>query len=229
MSKPDVKDEGASRNLLHRFIRSRPYLTIALLLGVATGLFFTDQTWLRQALIGWNVTVWIYLITVIPAMNRADHHRVREVAAKQDESAALVLVTMTIGILLTMAGVISELSGASKADSGEQALHYLYTAVTVLGSWILLGVVFCFHYAHKYYNDKGQDPILKFPEDLNEPNYWDFLYFAFTISVALQTSDVEVMTRTMRKLTLAQSIICFWFNLVVVGLAINIAAGLMNN
>ena len=229
MPKHDDKDESAERNLLHRFIRSRPYLTIALVLGVATGLFFTDETWLRQALIGWNVAVWLYLVMVIPAMNKADHHRVREVAAKQDESAALVLGVMTVGIALTMAAVISELSGASKASSGEQAVHYIYTAVTVIGSWLLLGVLYCFHYAHIYYNSKRKDPELKFPDDGLEPNYWDFLYFSFTISVAVQTSDVCVMTRTMRKLVLSQSVMCFMFNLVILGLSINIAAGLMNN
>lgn len=219
----------AERNLLHRFVSSRPYLTVALVLGVGTGLFFTDETWLRQALIGWNVTVWAYLLSVIPAMNKADHQRVREIAARQDESAALVLGTMTIGIALTMAAVISELSGAGKASSGAQAVHYIYTGVTVIGSWILLGVLYCFHYAHVYYNSARKEPELKFPDDEQEPNYWDFLYFSFTISVAVQTSDVCVMTRTMRKLVLSQSVICFLFNLLILGLSINIAAGLMNN
>jgi len=224
---PDA--QATQRNLLHRFIRSRPYLTVALVVGVITGLLFTEQTWLRQALIGWNTTVWLYLLSLIPAMNKADHHRVREIAAKQDESAALVLGTMTIGIALTMAAVISELSGASKADSGEQAVHYIVTAVTVTGSWILLGVLYCFHYAHVYYNSKRKEPELKFPDDGLDPNYWDFLYFSFTISVAVQTSDVCVMTRTMRKLVLSHSVISFLFNLVILGLSINIAAGLMNN
>jgi len=224
-----VPTSDAERNLLHRFVRSRPYLTIALVLGVATGLFFTDETWLRQALIGWNVTVWLYLLMVIPAMNKADQHRVREVAARQDESAALVLVTMTIGIALTMAAVISELSGASKASSGDEAIHYIYTGITVIGSWLLLGVMYCFHYAHIYYNSKHKEPELKFPDDGLEPNYWDFLYFSFTISVAVQTSDVAVMTRTMRKLVLSHSVIAFLFNLLILGLSVNIAAGLMNN
>ena len=218
------KDTG--RNLLHRFVTSRPYLTVALVVGVGTGLFFTDQTWLRQALIGWNVTVWLYLISIIYPMNKADHHRVREVAAKQDESAALVLGTMTVGIALTMAAVISELSGAGKG--GDQAVHYIITAATVTGSWILVGVLYCFHYAHKYYNSDRDDPELKFPDDEREPNYWDFLYFSFTISVAVQTSDVAVMSRSMRKLVLSQSVICYLFNLIIVGLAINVAAGLMN-
>jgi uncharacterized membrane protein len=224
-----VHKTEAERNLLHRFIRSRPYLTVALVLGVATGLFFTDESWLHQALIGWNVTIWLYLLMVIPAMNRADHHRVREIAARQDESAALVLSVMTIGIGLTMAAVISELSGAGKAAGGAPALHFLFTGATVVGSWILLGVVYCFHYAHIYYNSKHAHPELKFPDDGLEPNYWDFLYFSFTISVAVQTSDVCVMTRTMRKLVLSHSVIAFLFNLLILGLSVNMAAGLMNH
>jgi uncharacterized membrane protein len=229
VSKRDANDNDTRHNLVHRFIRSRPYLTVALVVGVATGLFFTEQTWLRQALIGWNVAVWLYLVMVIPAMNRADHHRVREVAAKQDESAGLVLGVLTVGIALTMAAVISELSGAGKASDGEQAVHYIYTAVTVIGSWLLLGVLYCFHYAHIYYNSQHKEPELKFPDDGLDPNYWDFMYFSFTISVAVQTSDVCVMTRTMRKLVLSHSVLSFLFNLVILGLSINIAAGLMNN
>lgn len=226
MPRPET---GAGRNLLHRFVSGRPYLSVALLVGVASGLFFHGETGLRQALIGWNVTVWLYLLIIIYPMNRADHHRVREVAARQDESAALVLCTMTIGIALTMAAVISELAGARKGGDGAQALHYIITAVTVTGSWLLLGVLYCFHYAHTFYNSDSKQPELKFPGNEKEPNYWDFLYFSFTISVAVQTSDVEVMSRAMRKLVLSQSVICYLFNLVIVGLAINIAAGLMNN
>jgi uncharacterized membrane protein len=225
-------ETGAGRNLLHRFVSGRPYLSVALLVGIGCALFFHEETGLRQALIGWNVTVWLYLLIIIYPMNRADHHRVREVAAKQDESAALVLATMTIGIALTMAAVISELAGAGPGrggGAGPQALPYIITAVTVTGSWLLLGVLYCFHYAHTFYNSASDQPELKFPDAEKEPNYWDFLYFSFTISVAVQTSDVAVMSRTMRKLVLSQSVICYLFNLVIVGLAINIAAGLMNH
>ena len=69
---------------------------------------------------------------------------------------------------------------------------------------------------------------LKFPDDEQNPDYWDFLYFAFTIAVAVQTSDVCVQTRLMRQIVLGQSVLSFFFNLVVLGLSINIAAGLIN-
>ena len=68
---------------------------------------------------------------------------------------------------------------------------------------------------------------LQFPDEDVEPNYWDFMYFAFTISVAVQTSDVQVIGADMRRLVLGHSVLNFFFNLVVLGLSINIAAGLI--
>ena len=65
---------------------------------------------------------------------------------------------------------------------------------------------------------------LRFPEELTSPSYIDFMYFAFTISVAVQTSDVSVRTRSMRATVLVHSVLSFFFNLAVLGLSINIAA-----
>ena len=44
----------------------------------------------------------------------------------------------------------------------------------------------------------------------------------------MQTSDVGVATRGMRKVVLAQSLIGFLFNTAILGFSINIAAGLIN-
>lgn len=53
------------------------------------------------------------------------------------------------------------------------------------------------------------------------------MYFAFTISVAVQTSDVAVRTTAMRATVLGQSVLCFFFNLAILGLSINMAASLV--
>ena len=50
-----------------------------------------------------------------------------------------------------------------------------------------------------------------------------------TIAVAVQTSDVAVTSRSMRKLVLGHSVLAFFFNLLILGLSINIAAGLVNS
>jgi len=68
---------------------------------------------------------------------------------------------------------------------------------------------------------------LKFPDDELCPDYWDFLYFSFTIAVAAQTADVSVMSRSMRKVVFAQSILSFVFNVAIIGLSINVLASLI--
>ena len=89
-------------------------------------------------------------------------------------------------------------------------------------------MIFSVHYARLFYTWDGKDLALRFAEELQTPNYWDFLYFSFTISAAVQTSDVGVATRDLRKIVLAQSLIGFLFNTAILGFSINIAAGLFN-
>jgi uncharacterized membrane protein len=224
----DSRDD--KRRLLHRIIRSRPHLTLAIALGTAVALLWPHfHPWLRRALIGWNAGVWSYLLSMMWLMGTADHDKVRRIAGREDESAGLVLFTMVVGVVLSLYAIVSELARMDHVPPDQVALRYAFTALTVIGSWLLVGVLFCFHYAHVYYRAPGDSPPLRFPEEGLEPDYWDFLYFSFTIAVAVQTSDVSVTSRTMRKLVLGHSVLAFFFNLLILGLSINIAAGFVNS
>jgi uncharacterized membrane protein len=231
----NTQDKEKGRRLLHRFIRSRPHLSLAIILGTLVGLAWPDShPWLRRALIGWNAGVWAYLLSMGWLMATADQRKVREIAGKQDESAGLVLSTLIIGAVLSLYAIVSELARMDHMPANQVALHYAFTALTVIGSWLLVGVLFCFHYAHLYYRAPRDRLPLRFPEEGAEskdiePDYWDFLYFSFTIAVAVQTSDVSVTSRAMRKLVLGHSVLAFFFNLLILGLSINIAAGFVNS
>jgi len=218
---------------LLRFIRSRPYLLGALMLGVAVGILVPDRNMghgsdLRRALIGWNSGVWSYLLIMAWTMFRADHSRVRAIAERQDESGGAVLGAVVVGAILSVYAIVTELANMKEASEHVKALHYGFTALTVIGSWLLVGVMYCFHYAHIYYTASKHALPLEFPDQHTQPNYWDFLYFSFTLSVAVQTSDVTVRTRAMRKLVLGHCVLAFFFNLVILGLSVNIAASLVN-
>jgi uncharacterized membrane protein len=225
----------SDKRLLHRFIRSRPHLALAIALGTCVGWAWPDShAWQQRALIGWNAGVWGYLLGMAWLMSRADHRKVREIAGKQDESAGLVLFSLVVGAVLSLYAIVSELTRMDHVPADQVALRYAFTALTVIGSWLLVGVLFCFHYAHLYYRAPQDSLPLRFPEDGRgpvclEPNYWDFLYFSFTIAVAVQTSDVSVTSRPMRKLVLGHSVLAFFFNLLILGLSVNIAASLVNN
>jgi uncharacterized membrane protein len=214
-----------------RFVRARPHLVMAVVFGTVVAVLAPGaHVWLHRALIGWNSGVWIYLATMAWMMGRADHHQVRAIAERQDEKARAVLCVMLVGTVLSMYAIVTELARMGKATPDQAAIGYAYTALTVVGSWLLVGVLFTVHYAHLYYvhDDGGDGPPLRFPDKQLEPDYWDFLYFSFTISVAVQTSDVAIATRPLRKLVLAHSIVAFFFNLLILGLSINIAASVVN-
>ena len=215
---------------LHRFVRNRLHLSLAIAFGTLVGIALPDAWHLiTRLLVAWNVAVWAYLLTMGSMMMRADHHKVRMMAAKQDEGAGLVLVTLSVAAIISLAAITSQLLVLKNVPADEKALHYGFTVITLLGSWFLVGTLFCLHYAHLYYGSQAKTPPLRFPDTDLSPNYWDFLYFSFTIAVAVQTSDVMVCTRRLRKIVLAQSILTFFFNLVILGLSINIAAGLIND
>jgi uncharacterized membrane protein len=105
--------------------------------------------------------------------------------------------------------------------------------VTIIASWMLVHTIFAIHYAHEYYqpkqtpNDCDTDSSgLDFPDDI-EPDYWDFLYFSFVIGMTSQVSDVQVTSRTMRRLSLIHGILSFFFNTTILAMTINLIAGLV--
>lgn len=212
----------------HRFFHNRPRLTISALIGMAVALSFPSAlSWVTRALVAWNVAVWSYLILMGWLMTRANHARVSKIAQQEDKSAVAVLSIMSVASMVSIAAIIFELATAKDVTAGVKLSHYGMTAATVFGSWLLVGTLYTFHYARLFYTAPQNQRPLKFPDDELHPDYWDFLYFSFTIAVAAQTSDIAVLSRSMRKTVLAQSVLSFLFNVAIVGLSINIAAGLV--
>ena len=202
--------------------RTHPRLSAAALLGLAVGLLSPVDSIVSKILYGWNAGVWTYLILMLwlTARSKAPD------SLREQCSGPVVLFVVCIAALASLATITFELAGSKDLDTTHKLMHYGFTAVTVIGSWLLIGVIFSVHYARLFYTWDGKEPALRFAEGLTTPNYWDFLYFSFTIGVAVQTADVGVATRDIRKIVLAQSLIGFVFNTAILGFSINIAAGL---
>jgi uncharacterized membrane protein len=185
-----------------------------------------------RALIGWDAAVWIYLALIWSHMARADHDDVRELAVREDENAGMVLFIVCIATVASIAAIVLELATA-KGSGGQNVApglsHYVLTALTLIGAWFLIPTIFTLHYARLYFSGTTKETALLFPDHKLDPNYWDFLYYSFTIAVASQTSDVVLRSRPIRRATLAQSVLSFYFNVAVLGLCINMAAGLLGS
>ncbi|MCF1264717.1 DUF1345 domain-containing protein [Morganella morganii] len=211
----------------HAF-HSRPRFIISLLVAFVT--FFAllpVQSTLMCLILSWNAFSWIYLLFLFERIINKKVKDIRKLTKIEDESARMVMFFLLAGCCVSLLVLFFALGGHGNLTGNDKAVQYILTASTLVSSWLLLPAGFTMHYAHLYYNNPQQDtPWLLFPDKPAEPGYSDFMYFSFTIAVASQTADVEIASSPMRRAVLMQSIVSFIFNMAILGLCINISAGL---
>lgn len=214
-------------SIARQLVQVHPRLLLAVLLGILMFFAWPAGALVTRLLVAWNVGAWCYLLTIWLKMVRAHAGDVKRLAGAEDQGAQLVLVLVCVAAVASLAAIIIELAGSGHQDQARRLVHYAFVGGTVLGSWLLIGTIFALHYARLFYSENSDNLPLRFADGERNPDYWDFLYFSFTISVAVQTSDVAVATRALRKTVLAHSVIGFLFNAAILGFSINVAAGLV--
>ena len=166
-------------------------------LGAVAGAFWPGiEALLTRALIGWNVLAWTYLAWVAASLATADDGHMKRSALAQAETVGTVLTVVVAAAVTSLVAVVFELAAAKAAGPSHMLWHVAIAFGTVIGSWLLLPVLFSLTYAAAYYQPEP-DFGLDFPGATRaaEPGHTDFLYFSFTIAVTAQTSDVAVTSR----------------------------------
>jgi uncharacterized membrane protein len=187
------------------------------LVAVPTAIALTD--WARGVMIGFDIAAAVFLAVVLPLLRNDDADEMRKASKQNDANRAMLLAITAVTTIAVLAAVAAELG----ARGGPGAATLTLVVATLLLSWTFGNAVFALHYAHLYYLAKD-DGGLDFP-GADEPEYWDFVYFAFTLGMTFQTSDTAVVTTRMRKVAIAHSMIAFVFNLGVVAFTINVLGG----
>lgn len=203
-----------------RIVYARPRTFIALVLGIVACLLLpVSLRLLTRLLIGWDVFTAIYLLLVFGMMLRSGERNIRRNAALQDDGSFVILLVAALGAFASIAAIVFELG------AGKQTSDLVLAVVTIALSWAAVHTTFALHYAHEYYRGPKAGG-LSFPDgdDKRDPDYWDFVYFSFTIGMTFQTSDVGITDRTVRRTTTAHAIVSFIFNTALVALMVNIAA-----
>jgi uncharacterized membrane protein len=201
---------------------------IAFAAGFAVFLLLTSREMnATNVLIGWNVTAVVFIVISWRRMLWATVADIRRRSEDLDFSDTFVLLLSVVAALASLAGIGLDLHSVKDAPAAVALIRAIAAIVTILISWIFLHTLFTIQYAHHFYggSDKGEGLI--FPDKIEQPLYWDFLYYAFTIGVAAQTADVAVASRGMRKLTLLHAVLSFLFNTTILALAINMGASLL--
>jgi uncharacterized membrane protein len=207
-----------------RFWRLHIRLFVSASFGLAVTLALLAIPWhnTTRILVGWDSGVMLYLVLIAWIMSHSPIERIRQRACVEDEGAIALLVLTTASALASLAAVILELGHAPSA------YQVALAAVTILLSWTFMHVIFALHYAHEFYGEGADDQIggLDFP-GTEEPDYWDFLYYSLVVAMTAQVSDVQITSKTMRRLTTVHGVVAFFFNVTVLALTVNIVSALM--
>lgn len=217
-------------SLYPQVLRNRPHMMIALLAGLsACVLAPASIRTTARLLLGWDIAIWAFLVMIWFHMAFSSEDDVRSRARREDQNAVTVLTVICAATVASILAIVLELGSTKGLNLESKVLHSLLTGLTLFGAWFLIPTIFTMHYARLYYGSEPDAPALAFPDSTLEPDYWDFLYFSFTIAVASQTADISLRGRSSRRSVLAQSILSFYFNVAVLGLCVNIAASMLGN
>lgn len=210
--------------------RTRAWGSFALMIAVLV-LLPASLAWPTRLMLAWNTGVLLYVVLVLHLAFSEDSADIRRRAERDDDGAVVVLIITCMAALVSVGAIGYEFADAAN-DLGP-VWRIALAVATIILSWMMVHASFATHYAHEHYgpDERRSRGGLKFPtEDEAEgydPDYWDFFYFSANLGAAAQTSDVQITSRTVRRIVLAHTIVAFLFNTMILALGVNLAASVI--
>ena len=179
---------------------------------------------ITRLMISWDLFGFLMIGMSVITFFTMKPRQIRLLARVQDPKRIVVFVIILITTLCSLLAIVILLEKKGGWDLGKKAETFIYL-FGVTCSWFLLHTMFTYRYAHLYYGDHPNNPEtnvagLNIPQELH-PDYLDFAYFSFVIGMTFQVSDIQIVSRSMRRLALLHGLLAFLFNTVVVALTIN--------
>ena len=208
--------------------QARGRLTLAALAAVIGALAVAPEFgWVLRTLASFDASVLTFLCFDFLIISTSSAEETRRRAASHDPGRtfiwAFVLIASAVGLFA--AAYVLKRSHDLAPESPGVACALSLTAV--VGAWLLTNASFTLRYAHLYFRDDSTgEGGLQFPGD-EVPDAWDFAYFAFTIGMCFQVSDVVITSKLIRRAALGHSLLSFAFNTIIIGMALNLFFGLL--
>lgn len=207
------------RSGLHRHWR----FLLGLVLGIVAWLIAPGAP-MSRLLIGADVLFGVYLAATFASTERLTPQALRRHAQEEDEGMGIILLLGLLAVVVSLAAIFAAIQDADAAG-----WHRAGALLSVPLGWLTLHTLFAFRYAHLWYAPgappgpaRGEKQCgLDFGGDVQEAGLGDFLYYSLTIGMTAQTSDTAVTTRAMRRVTLVHAVLSFFYNAVLIALAVS--------
>jgi uncharacterized membrane protein len=173
------------------------------------------------SMLAFDVAAAAFLLSAVPLLG--DHPEdMRRSAERNDANRLGLLVITGIVSIAVLAAVSSVLLQEGQRNHAQITL----IVATLALSWTFSTIVYALHYAHMFYvSEQGHDTGgVTFPET-DQPDYWDFIYFATCLGMTFQVSDMSLTSGRMRRVVTFHCLAAFVFNLGIVAFTINVLGG----
>ncbi|HWK41266.1 MAG TPA: DUF1345 domain-containing protein [Croceibacterium sp.] len=184
---------------------------------------FGPHHWADAATVAFDIAAVTFLLSLLPLARGANAEVMRAHSAANDANRELILALTALVTFAVLAAITGELAGARQGEPAAVAK----LVGTLLAAWLFVNSVYALHYAHAFYLGApkgGDEGGLEFP-GTRTPDYLDFTYFAFTLGMTFQTSDVQITARPLRRVALLHGFVAFVFNIGVIAFTINALGG----
>jgi uncharacterized membrane protein len=166
---------------------------------------------------GFDVAAVVFLAASLSLLSTREASVIRDHAIANDANKTLLLIITGLVIAVLFASIASETVG----QKPEPLSKSLVIAKLVL-AWLFSNTLYAIHYAHlAYIKPDADDAGLEFP-GTKQPVYWDFVYFAYTLGMTFQTSDVTITDERIRRVVTVHCFAAFVFNIGVLAFTINV-------
>jgi uncharacterized membrane protein len=202
---------------------ARQRLTYATIIGIVAW-FVTPASLALETrlLIAWNVGGLVLLTFALAIILRADVTETRRRAASHDPGRTAVWLIVLGSSTLSLFFAIATSRHTKDLPHLDGAALLALSLFAVALAWLLTHVAFTLRYAHLYYRS-GRDGEggLELPGG-EKPDDLDFAYFAFTLGMCFQVSDITITDRTIRHTALAHGMLSFAYNTGILALTVNL-------
>jgi uncharacterized membrane protein len=221
MNSPTTAKGWFNRQLRHFWVRPRWSVAIAIFVVLTAVLASFGLDFAVAFLLGFDISALVFLGAMAHMFAYSSMAKMRMRSRMQDPGRWGVL-WISVGLsVVVLVALGLELHSAMAGG----VVGVVVAAASLLLSWLFMSTIFAQHYAHLFYGNKDitSDELI-FP-GTTEPDYWDFLYFAVVVGMTFQVSDVQVADRNLRRTVLVQSVISFFFNVIIIAISVNVVAG----
>jgi uncharacterized membrane protein len=194
---------------------------------VATLIAPTEHEWKLRAVIGWDVGALTMNLLAWSLIGRSDAKRTQRRAGAYDPGRTAVNVLALLSSIFSLFAATFVLRTARGFAPPEATVWTVLALSAVVLSWVLTHTAYTLRYAHLYYRRASVGGGgLEFPGG-HAPSAIDFAYFAFTIGMCFQVSDVTISSSAIRRAVLLHALVSFVYNTTILALALNVAFALL--